>query len=52
MKYLDIYANQDAYNAGKLEATFGLPHVSLIENTMAVVYDPYVAPVEGQNQGK
>ena len=44
MKYLDVYANQAAYNAGKLERTFGLPHVSLIEDTMAVVYDPYVAP--------
>lgn len=45
MKYLDIYADQAAYNAGKLDVTFGLPHVSLIEDTMAVVYDPYVAPV-------
>ena len=46
MWYLSVFANSSAYNTGKQDsATFGLPHVSLIESDMSVIYDPYVAPV-------
>lgn len=46
MRYLSVFANSSAYNTGKQDsATFGLPHVSLIESDMSVIYDPYVAPV-------
>ena len=45
MKYLSIFATTAAYTSGKEDATFGLPHVSLITSDMSLVYDSYVAPV-------
>lgn len=41
MKYLSIFANEAAYDAAKLEG-LDLPHVSLVEATMEVKFDPYV----------
>lgn len=43
MNYLSVFATTSAYNTGKEAATFGLPHVSLIESDMSIIYDPYVA---------
>ena len=41
MKYLSIFASNAAYDAAKSEG-LDLPHVSLIADTMDVMFDPYV----------
>jgi len=40
MNYLSVFATTSAYTEGKAIATFGYPHVSLIESDMSIVYDP------------
>lgn len=40
MKYLSVYATESAYTAAKSENTFAKPHVSLIEDTSSVKFDP------------
>lgn len=40
MKYLSVFATESAYTAAKLEDTFAKPHVSLVEETSSVKFDP------------
>lgn len=40
MKYLSVFATESAYTAAKLENTFAKPHVSLVEETSSVKFDP------------
>lgn len=40
MKYLSVFATESAYEAAILEETFAKPHVSLVEETSSVKFDP------------
>lgn len=40
MKYLSVFATESAYTAAKSENTFAKPHVSLVEETSSVKFDP------------
>ena len=52
MEYINVYNNNEAYEEAKQTPGFPIPHVSLIDNTMEVKYDPYPEPEEEEENNE